>query len=152
MDAARCLRPRFRVALAMAGCFVGGVWALFAAFTAYAAVWWPEHGILENTATSWLVGTTALSSIFVLLFACDWVWVRHLSWRVGSQGIAVYRLARLQRSFDWSDITTLQVMTYSAGIRSGSYPLGEEIRYLAAEDSLWLQKVAADRFGQPPVA
>lgn len=62
-DVGRWLRPRARVALLVAGILVGILWANLAGFTAYAIVFWPTHGILENTVACWLGGTAALSTI-----------------------------------------------------------------------------------------
>jgi hypothetical protein len=152
MDAQRWLRPRARPAFLSAGFIVGGLWALLGAFTAYAAVWWPGHAILKNTAAGALGGMAGLSSILALPFACGWLWVRQVTWRVGAGGIEVFRRGTLRRTFDWSEITALHVLPFYAVARSAAHPFGEEIFWLAAEDVSWLREIAKDRLGQRLVA
>jgi hypothetical protein len=148
MDAERWLRPRGRVAVLATGFISGGLWVFFAAFTAYAAVWWPEHKILENTPGEWLLGSILLSSFFSLPIVGAWLWIRRVTWHVGAGGITVFRRGTPRRSFDWPDITTLIIMPCYAVARSVDHPLGSEIPFLAADDVSWLREFARKRLGE----
>jgi hypothetical protein len=122
-----------------------GVWALLGACAASAAVWWPEHAILKGTIAHALRGTAMLSMIFVSPVALTWLWIRHVAWHVGPDGIGVYRRGRWKRSFDWSEIITLLIWPSYAVARSAARPIGEEIFFLGAEDIAWLREIANDR-------
>ena len=118
MDANRWLRPNVRVMMLTTATVVGGLWLLLAVSTGYAAVWWPEHRILHSTVATRLGGTAMLSSFLASPFVFLWLWMRRVAWRVGPEGIAVYRGDRLMRSLAWEEITTLHVLPCYAVLRS----------------------------------
>jgi len=129
-----------------------GLWTLLAVFSASAAMWWPGHAMLKSTVAHALRGTAMLSMIFVSPVAFAWLWIRHVAWQVGPDGVAVYRRGRLRRSFDWREITTLHILPFYAVARSAACPFGEEIFWLGAEDVEWLREIANDRLGHRLVA
>ncbi len=149
MDADRWFQPCAWVAFLTMGLVAGGLWILFALWTAYAVVWWPEHQALKNGVADWLRGMTILISILVASpLVLHWLWFRRVAWHVGPGGIAVYRRGKLRKSFDWSEIVTLNVLPFYAAVRSAAHPFGQEIPWLAGEDVLWLSEFASARLGQ----
>jgi hypothetical protein len=152
MEAVKCLRPRGRLAPLSAGAIVVGLWTLLGGFAAYAVVWWPEHPMLKGTFAHTLQGTAILSTIFISPFVPLWLWIRHATWYVGPDGIAVYCRGRLKRSFAWPEITTLHILPFYAVVRSATRSFEEEIFWLGAEDVAWLREFAKDRLGQRLVA
>ncbi len=148
MDAERWLRPRARIALVTASAVVIGLWSLLASFTAYALAWWPEHAMLKSTVAHALSGTAILSIIFASPFAFAWLWIRHVAWHVGTDGIEVFRRGRLKRSIDWPEITSLHILPSYVVVRSAGRPFGEEILWLGGGDVSWLREVAKARLGE----
>lgn len=139
MEADRWLRPQTRLMVITVGITVGGVWLFLGASTACAAVWWPEHHILDNTAIEWSRGTFVLSSMFSLPWLVIWLWFHRVAWLVSPDGIAVYRRGKLLRSYAWSDIDSLHVWSNYAVVRAPRCRFGDEIFWLSTVDASWLR-------------
>ena len=147
MNDERCLRPHARPALLLAGLTFGGQWTLLAGFTAYAAVWWPEPPILESMDAERFGGLLALSLTAFSIPMVGWLWERRVMWRVGSEGITVYRRGRLRRSLGWPEVTAIEILRFGVFVRFAARPREEAIHWLASEDLAWLRGIARERLG-----
>jgi hypothetical protein len=144
-NAERWLRPDPRRVALAAAWVAGAVWLSLAAFTAYAAVWWPGHGILNTTPAWWVRGTAALSLIVAAPFATAWLVERRVAWRVVPAGVAFVRGGVLHRSYSWAEIVSLTVLPFGAIARLADRPWVERLHWLPSAESRWLRAYAAER-------
>jgi len=148
MDDDRWLRPDARRVLRFGAMVLAGVWLLSAGFTAYAAIWWPAHGILKNSLAEWFGGMTVLSLIFAAPMAFSWLGDRFVAWQVGPAGIAVYHAGRLRRLVAWEEVVALRVRPFGVLARLGTTPFEERLHWPAANDSSWLRSYARCHLGE----
>jgi hypothetical protein len=60
----------------------------------------------------WFGGLGVLSLILSCPLALYWLWDRRVAWRVGTEGVAVYRSGELKRSFAWEQIASQRVLPF----------------------------------------
>lgn len=147
METVREVRPDRRSPLFLAAVLIGGLWMFLAGFPAYAAVWWPDHGILENDALHWIGGALVLSCIFGVPVLIQWLMDRRTVWLVNEAGITIRRAGKL-RLLPWSEIRWLRVLPFAAIIRAKSKPYTERLNWVSRADTAWLQELSAMRRGR----
>jgi hypothetical protein len=143
----RWLRPDARPLLRLCVLLVGGVWLFLAGLTAYAAVWWPDHGILKNTVAEWFGGMAAYGVILATPFAISWLANCPVAWRVGPEGVAVYHGTKLRRSFGWAEVVSLQVLPCAIIVRLAIRPFEERLQWPQKDGAEWLREFARERLG-----
>jgi hypothetical protein len=140
----RWLRPNARTLLRIFARSVGCIWLLLA--IACAVVWW-HHGILDDKVALLFVQMAACGALLATLFAIDWLWKRRVAWRVGPEGVAVYRGEKLRRSFGWAEVVSLEVHKAALIARLGSRPFKERLQWPEKEGASWLREYARERLG-----
>lgn len=141
------LRPDPRQLLRPCALVVGGVWLFLAGLTAYAAMWWPDHAILDNTVAEWFGGMAANGAILATPFAISWLANRRVAWRVGLEGVTVYYGTKLRRSFGWAEVVSLQVLPAAIIVRLTTRPFEERFQWPHKDGAAWLREFARERLG-----
>src|SRR5208283_4559614 len=80
-----------------------------------------------------------------IIYTITWLATRRVAWRVGPEGIAVYRGNELRRSFGWAEIVSL--LAWPAGFRLSSPPFTEQLQWPEKEGAAWLRGYARERLG-----
>jgi hypothetical protein len=143
------LRPNVRPLLRLGALSAGRVGLILTVI--YAVMWW--NGVPHITVADWLEGMAMCWCALAPLFAIFWFGTRHISWRVGPEGIAVYHGDKLRRSFGWADVVSLQVLRATVIARLASQPVNVRLYWPEKEQAAWLRGYAhqrlADRTGGP---
>jgi hypothetical protein len=113
---------------------------------AIALVWW-HHRDFDNKAAMFLRQLVGAVALLGILFAIDWRFRRRVAWRVGPEGVAVYRGNQLRRSFGWAEIVSLQVHRAAVLVRLADPPFKERLQWPQKEGAAWLREYARQRLG-----
>jgi hypothetical protein len=142
------LRPDARRAAKLLLILLGGLWAFLAAFTAYAALFWPDNKILDNTPASWVGGMLVLSCIAAApCLLCFRLLDRRTAWRVNPEGITVHRRGQPVRFLDWSQIVRLRILPFGIFVRTSSRPFVERVHWVPVDQADWFREFAGRRLG-----
>jgi hypothetical protein len=141
----RWVRPSARVALRFSILGVGQNWLYVLLIIVVYAVWCREPGILEDRFVTSLEFITVFLVSAAIIYTISWLATRRVAWRVGPEGIAVYRGEELRRSFGWAEILSLQA--WPAGFPLSSPPFTEQLQWPEKEGAAWLRGYARERLG-----
>ena len=144
-ESERFLRPDPRRLVRLTTIVVVALWLLLGAFTGYAALWWPDHHILDNSPAEWITGSMMLSLIFAAPFAISWLGDRRVTWRVNSEGVEVRRGDHEWQSFTWMEVKALDVLPFAVVVRLTRAPLVVRLPWPAVSDATWLREFVEDR-------
>ena len=81
METGRWLRPVVRRVVYSTAIALACLWLGMTGLTACTFVWWPDHGILDNTPAEWFGGMAMLSLVFAAPSVLSWLSDRQVSWR-----------------------------------------------------------------------
>jgi hypothetical protein len=138
MQTSRQIKPNAQRALLVAKMLIGGFWVFLICFTAFPAIWWPTHGILQGSVPEWILGTIALSCILGAPILFDWLSARHTVWVVSESGISINTGTKM-RTLAWEEIESIQILPFSAIIRTTSKPSIVRLNWISIPDGEWLK-------------
>ncbi|MEZ0265042.1 MAG: hypothetical protein ACAI43_09965 [Phycisphaerae bacterium] len=131
--------------LRFAAALVGALWAFDIGLTACAAIWWPGHGILENSVGQWVGGAVVLSCVLAAPVFIGWRADRKTVWVVDEAVVTARRGGAAARSVAWSEICSLRALPLAAILRARSTPYVERLNWIGAADRAWLAAVWSER-------
>lgn len=130
MDAEECIRPSVgRVTLA-ATAIVTAWYLLEAGFTLYAVYFWPQHAILQNTASEWVRGLLLQGVFLGALFTVAYLVERRKGWRICSTGITILCNHKERRFVSWTDEDSVLILPFGLALRLRSVERAEWLHWI----------------------
>jgi hypothetical protein len=140
----RWLRPSTWVALRICANTFGLFW-LYISILCVVSAWIDGDSYIP---VHKLVSSWAMCGVgFAAVFGMSWLWARRVAWRVGPEGIAVYRGDKLRWSFAWAEVVSLDVGRAVVIVRLAGPPRKQRLPWAEEEGAWWLREYARERLG-----